>query len=88
MAIFGVIVMHPVKRTAGEKLDLRENLLDQYGTLQGQRIKGKVSLNFDYYDRPKMVKFFGIDTEYIVVLECDDSKNCMWVLKSFESIAS
>ena len=58
----------------GKRLDI----INKYGAVHGDEVKGVVKLTKDCEARPGLVAFFGAKKKFEVTLRCNDSNQNMW----------
>ena len=64
---------------------LMQRSLEEFGTLQNQRITVHAYLNFDFYHRQRELPFQAARI-YKVIHKCDDSKNSVWCVESIQDV--
>ena len=56
----------------------REDILQKFGAIHGQEVRGTVSLNVQNHSQKIYTDFFRGKTVYNVVLRCNDQKQQQW----------
>jgi hypothetical protein len=85
----GALAVDDAKSIQGGPDGTREELAAYFGANHGQVIRGRATVNFDFYDRPAVsILPFNAYSVYDVTLVMNDNMECMWQLVSCVMVPS